>query len=37
MHPFSQKLCGKFRPGHFKGVVNVINRFLEIINQNIFF
>ena len=29
---FSNKLCGKFRKSHFKGVVNVINRFLEIIS-----
>ena len=28
---FSKILCGKFRPQHFKGVVNIINRFLEII------
>jgi len=28
---FSKKLCGEFKPGHFKAVVNVVNRFLEII------
>ena len=28
---FSKKLCGKYKPGHFMSVVNVVNRFLEII------
>ena len=31
---FSKKLCGKFRKGHFKGVINVVNRFIEIIKPN---
>ena len=37
LHPFSKKLCGKHRPGHFKGVVNVVNRFLELIKPNYIF
>ena len=28
---FSKQLCGKFRKGHFVGVVDVVNRFIEII------
>ena len=28
---FSKKLCGKYRKAHFKGVLDVINRFLELI------
>ena len=28
---FNNQLCGKFRKSHFKGVLNVVNRFLEII------
>ena len=29
---FGKKLCGKFRPGHFEAVVDVIDRFISIIN-----
>ena len=31
LHKFSKKLCGKNRRNHFIGVINVVNRFLEII------
>jgi len=34
---FSKKLCGKNRPGHFKSVVDVIDRFLKIINPKYIF
>lgn len=30
--PFSKKLCGKSRPGHFKAVVDVVDKFIKIIN-----
>jgi len=29
---FSKKLCGKNRPGHFKAVVDVVHRFIKLIN-----
>jgi|TARA_B100000959_G_scaffold143986_1_gene151124 pantoate--beta-alanine ligase len=28
---FKERLCGKFRPGHFESVVDVIDRFIRII------
>ena len=30
----SKKLCGKFRPGHFEAVVDVIDKFLKIIKPS---
>ena len=31
---FSKKLCGKFRPGHFEAVVDIVDRLLKIIKPN---
>ncbi len=31
LNKFSNQLCGKFRKDHFEGVLNIVNRFLEII------
>jgi len=32
INTLGKKLCGKNRPGHFESVVDVINRFIKIIN-----
>ena len=35
---FSKKLCGKKRPGHFRAVVDIVDRFIKIIKpKKIFF
>ena len=35
---FEKKLCGKYRPGHFIAIVDVVERFINIINpKKIFF
>ena len=34
---FSNQLCGKYRKGHFEGVLNVVNRFIEIIKPKYIF
>ena len=31
INAFEKRLCGKYRPGHFKAVVDVIDRFIKII------
>ena len=31
----SKKLCGKNRPGHFDGVLTILNKFFKIINPEI--
>jgi len=38
INSLEKKLCGKFRPGHFKAVVDVIDRFIKIIKpERIYF
>ena len=34
---FAKKLCGKYRPNHFKGVVDVISRFIYLIKPRCIF
>ena len=34
INPLEKELCGKFRPGHFKAVADVIDRFVKIIKPN---
>ena len=37
IHRKKNILCGKFRKGHFEGVINVIDRFLSLINPKYIF
>ena len=37
LNKFSKKLCGKYKPGHFEGVINVVNRLIETINPRSIF
>lgn len=32
INSFKKKLCGKFRPNHFEAVVDVVSRFVKLIN-----
>ena len=34
---FVKKLCGKYRPGHFEAVVDVVNNFIKIIKPKMIF
>ena len=37
INSFGKKLCGKYRPGHFEAVADVIDRFIKILFNNLFF
>ena len=37
LNKFSKILCGKFRPGHFHAVIDVVDRFLSIIKPKFIF
>ena len=34
INSLGKKLCGKFRPGHFEAVADIINRFLKVIKPS---